>query len=131
MTDRMDRVAKLITQELTMIIQKEIDDPKLRSITITKMDLTRDMRLAKIYYIPSVVDEEHKDEIRKGLKRIARFLRGALAHRMSMKFTPRLSFREDTTIEQQQKVDELFERIEGELRITPEEGTEEGTSYEE
>lgn len=125
--DRMDRMSKLLLQELTMIIQQKIEDPMLRSITITRMDVTRDLRLAKVFFVASSENEDNIDQVIKGLRRVAKFLRGELAHRMSMKYTPRLSFREDKTAQEQRIVDELFERIESELGIeknTDEEGLE-------
>ncbi|MBD3380448.1 MAG: 30S ribosome-binding factor RbfA [Candidatus Omnitrophica bacterium] len=112
--DRMNRVAKLIMMEISVLLQKEVNDPRVSAITITDIEITRDMRLAKIYYVPAVSDANEKKEVSRGLRSASRFLRGELARRMSMKYTPKLSFREDITEEKQRTVDELFERIEKE-----------------
>jgi ribosome-binding factor A len=123
MIDRMDRVSKALNREISAILQEDIDDPRIESVVITEVKVTRDMRLAKVFYV--VYSDEEKKEVAKGLKSASKFVRGELAKRLSMKYIPEISFREDLTEKRKQEVGRLFEVIEKESEIdTPEEGEE-------
>lgn len=110
MTDRIDRVAEAIKREISVILQKDTNDPRIRQVTITRVEVTRDLRLARVFYVTSVDDGRKKDVV-KGLKRAGSFIRGELAGRISMKFTPQVSFREDCEHEKKEVMDDTFERI--------------------
>ena len=125
--DRMERISANMKRELSMILQYEIEDPRINDITITRVDVTRDLRLAKVYYIVSGEGDETpeelekmKREVKKGLQNSARFIRRELAHKMTLKYTPELSFREDKAEEREESIDRLFEKVEEELGIEPE-----------
>ncbi|MFH1395435.1 MAG: 30S ribosome-binding factor RbfA [Candidatus Omnitrophota bacterium] len=127
MSGRMDKVSETIKRHISVILQEEISDPRIGYVTITRVDVTKDLRLAKVFY--TLLDEmADKHEVLKGLKAAASFVRGELAKRMSIKFIPKLSFRED--IEKKKgrtDVDEIFkilekERLENETRAREEEG---------
>jgi len=111
MTGRMDRVAELIKREVSVILQTELDDPCIEGITINRIEVTKDIRLAKIFFtVPDKGSDVEK--IKQALKSHAKFVRGELAHRTSLKYTPKLSFREDVFEEYQRSVDKVFEKIE-------------------
>ncbi len=128
MYDRMDRVAELIKREISVILREDINDPRVNDVTVTRVEVTRDLRLAKVYYVVSA-DENEKKDIEKGLKRAGSFIRGELAERISLKFIPCLSFREDKPDEQKESIDSILDRIEkeqGESRDENEEGAYDG-----
>lgn len=121
MKDRLGRVDELIKREVSVIILDEIEDPLVRSVTITKVDVSKDLSLARIFYNVYGSAGE-KESVAKGLKRAARFIRGRLARKVSLKVIPHLSFREDKSEERQQEVEKLFDLLAKEHG--PDKGTE-------
>ena len=113
MTDRADRIAVLIKREIAVILQGEIGDPRISSITITRAEVTRDLKLARIFYTV-FPGEENPREIARGLKSASSFIRTELAERVSLKFIPRISFREDPGGREKESIDRILERIEEE-----------------
>ena len=89
------------------------------------MEVSRDLRNAKVYYL-KFSDEAQRREVEKALKKAGSFLRNELARRISMKFTPRLSFLEDKAGEAEENIERTFDAIEEEHKETDlhEEGTE-------
>ena len=115
MIDRLDRVKEKIKREVSVILQEDIDDPRVRHVTITRVELTRDLKIAWIYYIPDP-EESDPQETARGLRSAGGFIRHELAARIDMKFTPKVSFREDKEEERKESIDKLFEKIEEESR---------------
>jgi ribosome-binding factor A len=115
--DRMDRVCEGIKRELSLILQEKIDDPRLKDVSITRVDVSRDLRTAKVYYI-GLEDEDEKNYIGKAFKRAGSFMRAELAKRVNMKFTPRLNFFEDKEEELEERIEKTFNRIEEELEAS-------------
>ncbi len=118
MIDRMDRVRKMILREVSGILQSDIGDPRVKHVTITRVEVTRDLRMARIYY--TLPENSDKEEVAKGLKSSGSFIRKELAERVSLKYIPHVSFREDREKERQESIDRLFGKIEEELGIEPE-----------
>ncbi len=113
MTERMEKVSRALRQHISDILREEISDPRIEFVTITKVEVQKDLRGAKIFYI--VFDESaEKEEIRKGLKNAESFVRAELAKRIAMKFTPKISFYRDVEKKKNQSVDEIFKTIEKE-----------------
>jgi len=110
MIGRLNRVAELIKREVALILQTEIDDQEIDSVTVMRVEVTKDLRLARIYF---AVDGDSRDSARiaKILKTHAKFVRGELSRRISLKYMPSLSFREDELAENQRAIDALFEKI--------------------
>ncbi len=125
MIDRMDRVSEAMKRELSLILQERISDPRINGLSITKVEVSRDLRNAKVYYL-KFSDEAQRREVEKALKKAGSFLRNELARRISMKFTPRLSFLEDKAGEAEENIERTFDAIEEEHKETDlhEEGTE-------
>ncbi|MFC1549202.1 30S ribosome-binding factor RbfA, partial [Candidatus Omnitrophota bacterium] len=114
--DRMDRVQKMMMREISVILQNDINDPRVRDVTITRVEVTRDLREAKAFYVLPE-EESNKEEVATGLRHSASFVRKELAERITLKYIPRISFREDKKKEREESVDRLFTKIEEELGI--------------
>ncbi|MDP8299866.1 MAG: 30S ribosome-binding factor RbfA [Candidatus Tantalella remota] len=114
--DRMDRISELIKREISVILQTELNDPRTDGVTITKVEVSRDLRNAKVFYVPSGVDG-NADSIARGLKSCSSFVRGELSRRIAMKFTPYLTFFEDSKAEKEGSIDKIFDVVEKELGI--------------
>jgi ribosome-binding factor A len=93
---RPQRVAEQIRHELADIVMREMKDPRVAGVSFTAVDVTRDLEHAKIWF--TVFGKDHADTL-KGLAHAAGFLRSELAHRMSMRTVPKLTFHYDASVE--------------------------------
>lgn len=119
MKDRIKRIAGMIRREIASILQGAIDDSRLSGVVITKVEIAKDMRLAKVFYeVPD--DPDERTEMQKGLRKAGGYIRSELGKRVYMKFLPRLSFREDHDEQRGESVEMIFRRIECE-KSDPEE----------
>ncbi|HNX90631.1 MAG TPA: 30S ribosome-binding factor RbfA [Candidatus Omnitrophota bacterium] len=107
--DRVDRVAELLRRELSVILT-EIEDRVIAGVAITRVEMTRDLMIAKVFY--TVHDEvTHKNEIKEALESHVRFIRGEVASRVDLKFVPSIVFHEDELVEHKRHMDSIFEKI--------------------
>ena len=107
---RPKRVANAIRKEISNIIQEDLKDPRIGFTTITKVEVTSDLRNAKVYY--SVLGSKKKQKSAKmGLKSAKGFMRGIIGDRLKLRFTPELLFVVDKTIEYHDRIDKLLKKI--------------------
>ena len=96
--ERTDRIASEIMREAERIIREDVSDPRTECMfSITHVDVTRDLRYAKIYV--SIYEEDKREPMMKALKSAAGFIRHNLGRRVQLRYTPELLFELDTTIE--------------------------------
>ena len=104
------RVADLIKNELGWLIEKYLKDIYSVLITITKVKLSSDLRLATVYF--SVLNNEDKKEnFEHILKKATPFLRNQLANRIKLKYTPDLRFFYDDSAEYYNRINYLIKKI--------------------
>lgn len=115
---RRGRINDEMKKELSAVL-REVKDPRLSDafISITAVEVTGDLKFAKVYYSAMMGD---KKEVAKGLKSSAGFIRREIARRLNLRMTPEFSFYEDHSIEHGAKISKLLNGIE----ITPEEDEE-------
>jgi ribosome-binding factor A len=107
---RSERVEGQLKKEISRILQEDLKDPRIGFVTITRIDLTGDLRYAKVYY--SILgDDEAKKASLKGIKSASGFIRKLIAERMNMRYVPELSFRLDNSIEYSINLEKTFERL--------------------
>jgi ribosome-binding factor A len=104
---RKDRVASILSREISDIIEHEIKDPRLGFVTITTVDVSIDLKTAIVYF--SSLD--NKTEGLETLNRAKGYIRSSLAQRVRMKFIPNLEFKIDNSFEYGNKIDALLEEI--------------------
>lgn len=96
--ERTDRIASEMMREVERIIREDVSDPRTECMfSITHVDVTRDLRYAKVYV--SVYEEEKRGPMMKALKSAAGFIRHNVGRRVQLRYTPELLFELDTTIE--------------------------------
>ena len=111
MTRRTERINSIIQQEISDLLRKQINDPRLTTlISITKVATSPDLRNAKVF-ISTLGDKVNKDEILQGFTAASGFLRRQLANRLELKHTPELSFHLDDSIERGAEVLKLIEQV--------------------
>lgn len=111
MTRRTDRLNHLIQSELSDLLRKHINDPRLNGlISIISVSVTTDMTIARVM-ISALVDGVDRKEILDGFHSAAGFLRRELAHRLNMRVTPELTFEFDDSIERGVQLINLINKV--------------------
>lgn len=107
---RQRRVSELIHRELSLLLMREARDPRLALVTITGVDVTPDLLLARVHF--SVLgDENEEKEALASLEHAAGFLRTELAARVRLRFVPELVFALDRSAAYARRIDELLEQV--------------------
>ncbi len=109
---RSHRVSDLLREEIADIVIYRLKDPRIGFITITGVDVTDDIKIARVYV--SVLKDEDKKNTLDILNSAKSFIRSELSKRLRMKSIPGLEFRLDTSIEYGYKIDKLLKKIEEE-----------------
>ena len=105
------RVAELIQEILSSLIQFEVKDPRLQGVTIMGVDVDRELMYATVY-VSALGGDEERDEVLDGLANASGFLRRELGANLSLRHVPELRFQWDETFEQAQRIEELLASIE-------------------
>lgn len=108
-SSRPKRVAEAIKNELSILLLQKVGDPRLRDVSITKVEITPDLKRAKVYFVLPAGGNVGK--AKKGLEKARGFLRSQLAARMNLRYTPELVFFHDRHNEKTVRLDELFRQI--------------------
>jgi ribosome-binding factor A len=112
---RSDRVQVEMKKEISRILQEDLKDPRVGFVTVTRIDLTGDLRHAKVYF--SIFGDEAKQKTgEEGIKSAAGFIRKLIGERLKLKYVPELSFRVDKSIEYSIGLEETFERMHNESK---------------
>jgi ribosome-binding factor A len=106
---RSQRVGDLLREEIADIIMRKIKDPRLGFVTVTGVDITEDLKIAKVFV--SVLKEEERESALAVLASAKSFIRSEVAKRVRMKNIPSLEFRIDTSIEYGSRIDKLLRDI--------------------
>ncbi|MDP3789209.1 MAG: 30S ribosome-binding factor RbfA [Candidatus Omnitrophota bacterium] len=120
-TTRPERVAEAIRKEISTMIQEELKDPRIGFTTITKVEITPDLRYAKIYYTV-LGNEKEKKSTGIALKRAKGFIKGHIGDRLKLRFTPEITFKVDASTEYADKMERLFNKIHEEKGPTTSDG---------
>ena len=107
---RADRVRGQVQKELSDLLQKEIRDPRLDSVTIIRVSITEDLRSARIYF--SVAEGEgRKVNALAGFKSASGYLRRKLSRRLELRHIPELEFLYDESFDRAARVDKVLKAI--------------------
>ena len=106
---KLERIESDILKYLSNIILTETRDELMKSITLTEVNVNKDLSLAKVYFT-TILDIEHKD-IEKEMNEAAPFLRGKLAKVLEIRNIPELRFIYDETIEYATKIERIITNI--------------------
>lgn len=99
MTRRTDRIGAELLSELARILREEVADPRVRMVTLTRVDVSPDLRNAIVFYSTFSKDgDESVEELAEGLDSAASFLRRRAARALPFKRMPELRFRYDPSL---------------------------------
>ena len=107
---RMLKAAEAIREVVSMAFLTEIRDPRVKNVTVTGVEITPDMRSAKV--LISVMGDEVKQNLcLRGLANSAGFLQSKIAKRIETRYTPRLSFELDMGVKKSLEVGQILADI--------------------
>lgn len=104
--NRSARVAGQVRRELAQVIQKEVKDPEIGFISVSDVEVTRDLAHAKVFI--TVFESEKADATLAALQRMAGYLRHRLSQEMRMRSVPELHFHHDASVENGLRMDGLI-----------------------
>lgn len=107
---RPDRVADLIRAELALLLAREVHDPGIGFVTLTRVQVSPDLQLARIYYT-ALGDEAARKKTVRALDRAVPFLRRQIGSRLRLKRVPELVFHYDESIAGQDRIEQLLNDI--------------------
>jgi len=110
-TRRQQRVAEQVRHELSELIEREINDPRLELISITDATVSSDLREVNVY-ISSLQGEAARAEVLAGLEAARGFLRRRLGERLKLRVVPNLHFHWDKSLETGDRISRLIDQIE-------------------
>lgn len=106
----MQRINEQLKKEVGLIIQDELNDPRVGFVTITKVDTTADLHQARVYYSVLGTDKQKRDT-RVGLSRSAGFIRKLIGQRVKLRYTPQILFKPDESAEYSIRISEVLDKI--------------------
>jgi ribosome-binding factor A len=107
---RPDRVADQIRAEISVMLTREVHDPGIGFMTITRVQVSPDLQLARVYYT-TLGSESQRSATAKALNRANPFLRHQIGQRLRLRRVPVLEFFFDKSIENQERVERLLHEI--------------------
>lgn len=115
MSQRSQRVAELIKQEISKLLQRGLKDPRIGFVTVTDVEVTRDLRYAKVY-ISVLGDENSKQETMKGMNAANGFIRREVGKYLHLRHTPEISFKFDESVEYGAHINRLLHDLKSDER---------------
>jgi len=114
---RIEKLQELIKQEMSKMLLREIKDPRIGFVTVTDVEMTGDLREAKIY-VSVMGDEKKVQDSLKGLQSALGFIRREIGKRIRLRFTPEISFALDTSLDYSEHIQKILLDIEKEEHAT-------------
>jgi ribosome-binding factor A len=110
---RADRVSSQIQKTLSDLLNKSISDPRIKNAVITDVKMTRDLRIAKIYFIaPNQINDKNKiKEAAKGFESALGYIKRTLAKKLGLRYMPDLKFFYDDSFDYGSRIDSLLEGL--------------------
>ncbi len=112
---RATRVADQIRMEVAEIIMRKTKDPRVSSVTVTDVELSNDLRFARVY-VTTLRDGQAEVDAFEGLAKAAGFIRAELGRRLHLRYTPELIFQKDMCGPQGDRILTLLEQVEAEAQ---------------
>lgn len=110
---RQDQLGELIAEELSDLIRMRMKDPRIGFASVTSVEVSADLRHAKVFISVMGSAEDQRDTIR-ALEHASGFLRHELAQRLTIRYTPDIAFRLDESIARGARVMELMRQVQSE-----------------
>ena len=107
---RTEKAAEAIREVVSMAILAELSDPRVRGVTVTHVEVSADLRHAKVHV--SVMGDEARQKLTlRGLQSAAGFLQAKIAERIEIRYTPKLSFLLDQGVKRSIAVAQILQQV--------------------
>ena len=107
---RVQKAAEAIREVVSMAILAELKDPRVRDVTVTRVEVSADLRHAKVHV--SVMGDEKRQQLSlRGLQNAAGFLQAKIAERIDIRYTPRLTFLLDQGVKRSIAVAQILQQV--------------------
>jgi ribosome-binding factor A len=107
---RIEKAAAAIRGVVSMAILADLKDPRIRDVTVTYVEVSPDLRHAKVH-VSVMGDEAHQKLTLRGLQSAAGFLQAKIADRIEIRYTPKLSFLLDQGVKRSIAVAEILQQV--------------------
>ena len=107
---RADRVAEQVRSELASLLAREVHDPGIGFVTLTRVQISPDLQSARIFYT-ALGDETARKNSARALDRAAPFLRRQIGSRLRLRRVPELTFLYDESIAGQDRIEQLLNEL--------------------
>ena len=107
---RPDRIGEEIRHEISTVLTREVHDPGIGFVTITRVKVSPDLQQARVYYT-TMGDEKARRETERALERAKPFLRRHIGSRIRLRRVPELTFEFDRSVEHQDRIEHLLMEI--------------------
>ncbi len=107
---RQERTAEEIRMIFSDLLRRDVSDPRLMDLTITRVLIDRELQHANVY-VNALGDETRQKEVMKALDKAGGFFRYELAQRVSLRVVPELHFHWDPTLAYAEEVDEILANL--------------------
>ena len=112
---RIEKLQELIKQEVGKMILNDLKDPRIGFVTVTDVEMTGDLREAKIFVSIMGGAEQIKNSL-EGLNSALGFVRREIGQRIRLRFTPEISFALDTSLDYGDHIQKLLLQVEGDVK---------------
>jgi len=110
---RAERVGRHIRNTLATVLQRQIRDPRLKRVTITGVDLSADLRQAKVYFSTTGSPAEI-DTVKLGFQKAKPFIKRLLASQLGLRYMPDIRFYYDEALDRGERIEKLLRAASGE-----------------
>ena len=107
---RLDRVNQLVKEEISTLLQRELKDPRLGFVTVTEVEVSKDLRQAKVF-VSVLGDEAQWKASLAALDSARGFVRNWLRQHLELRVTPEIDFRADRSMEHAARIQALLKKV--------------------
>ena len=107
---RSERVGDLLIEVISELLRKEIRDPRIGAVTLTRAQVSKDLKHARIY-VNLLGAQEQKREALAGLRSATGFIRSKLGKQLKLRFIPAIEFVYDEAEDEARRIEDLLDRI--------------------
>jgi ribosome-binding factor A len=109
---RSEQLEEYLKREINKVIYRKINDPRIKFITITKIQVSSDLKYAKIFVSTFNDNDEDRQKLAlEGLEHATKFIRGEIGKDLKLRFIPEIIFKIDKNIEYQYKLQKIISEI--------------------
>ena len=110
LSHRIERIAEQIREEVSQILSTEVADPGVGLVTVTRVKVTADLSLARVYWT-AMADATERKQTAKALARAAAYVRHLLSARMTLRRSPEVQFLFDQSVAAQDRVEQILQEL--------------------